>query len=225
MLKGLLWGRRGVWPSVTAWLALGIGRALSCCSGFGSFIKRQKGCLNLCLLWHFPLCADISLSVPSFRVTLYAEFLPMKARAKCILLIEVSGCILILEGQILWWSHPFHPPAWKCPQSCSQTWPVPLGVELSHSWALLAAQLQNSGIFPVTLHSLCWICLFSNHFAPRAAEWAQEGHWGSMILWWNASQWWIWRADSSTNSVLNSAPHLHPNVSKSQSQDFVLGRF
>lgn len=67
----------------------------------------------------------------------------MKARAKCILLIEVSWCILILEGQILWWSHPFHPPAWKSPQSCSQTWPVHLGVELSHSWALVPAQLQK----------------------------------------------------------------------------------
>lgn len=39
----------------------------------------------------FPLSADRNpLSVFHFRrVTLYAEFLPMKARAKCILLIEV----------------------------------------------------------------------------------------------------------------------------------------
>lgn len=134
MLKGLLWGRRAVWPSVTAWLALRIGRALSCCSGFGSFVKRQKGCLNLCLLWHFPLCADIFLSVPSFRVTLYAEFLPMKARAKCILLIEVSGSILILEGQILWWSHPFHPPAWKSVDFPSCRCSGPLGLCLKCSW-------------------------------------------------------------------------------------------
>lgn len=95
------------------------------------------------LLSDFPLCADIFLSVPSFRVTLYAEFLPMKARAKCILLIEVSGRILILEEQILWWSYPFHPPAWKSPQSCPQTWPVHPGVELSHSWALLSQKQQK----------------------------------------------------------------------------------
>lgn len=171
VLKGLFWGGRGMWPSVTAWLALGTWTAFTCCSEFGSFIKRQKGCLNL---WHFPLCADIFLSVPSFRVTLYAEFLPMKARAKCILLIEVSGCILIL-----WWSHPFHPPAWKSPQSCTS--PPWCGAEslLSSGTSPAPKAAEN---FPVTLPSWCWIFLFPNYFAPRTAEWAQEGHWVSMIL-------------------------------------------
>ena len=43
----------------------------------------------------FPLSPDInSLSLFRFpRVTLYAEFLPMKARAKCILLIEVRRMV------------------------------------------------------------------------------------------------------------------------------------
>lgn len=43
----------------------------------------------------FPLSPDInSLSLFHFpRVTLYAEFLPMKARAKCILLIEVRRMV------------------------------------------------------------------------------------------------------------------------------------
>lgn len=41
-----------------------------------------------------PLClpCDFASSLSFlFRVTLYAEFLPMKSRAKCILLIEVGG--------------------------------------------------------------------------------------------------------------------------------------
>lgn len=56
---------------------------------------------------HSSVCEhDIFLNVCLYRVTLYAEFLPMKARAKCILLIEVScvaNCIWSLdsEGQIL----------------------------------------------------------------------------------------------------------------------------
>jgi len=55
-----------------------------------------------------PLSPDInSLSLFCFpRVTLYAEFLPMKARAKCILLIEVRRTVweseeyLVSEQQI-----------------------------------------------------------------------------------------------------------------------------
>lgn len=95
------------------------------------------------------------------------------------------------------------PPDLACPSWC--------GAESFLSSAIP----KTAETFPVTLHSLWWICLFPNYFAPKAAEWEQERHWVSMILWWNASQWWIWRADSSTNSVLNSAPHLHPNTSKS----------
>lgn len=47
----------------------------------------------------FTLRPDLSpLSVFCFpRVTLYAEFLPMKARAKCILLIEVRRMVCVLE--------------------------------------------------------------------------------------------------------------------------------
>ncbi|NWI70403.1 SVOP protein, partial [Todus mexicanus] len=45
--------------------------------------------------WHFPHCANMTFfsMFPLRRVTLYAEFLPMKARAKCILLIEVFWAI------------------------------------------------------------------------------------------------------------------------------------
>lgn len=59
MLEGLLWGRRGVWPSVTAWLALGIGSFKLLLWGLAVLLKSKRD------VWT-SVCCGISLSVLTF---------------------------------------------------------------------------------------------------------------------------------------------------------------
>lgn len=58
-------------------------------------LELQKAVGAICLL---SPGLNPFLSLCSPRVTLYAEFLPMKARAKCILLIEVRRVAGLVEN-------------------------------------------------------------------------------------------------------------------------------